>query len=405
MSPKKGKLKFNSTEESPLGSGNNTSSVAAFSQTLHPITKANCTICHGVNEAPLHAVDDAQQAHDAVVNAGKVNMSNPGQSRMVLKLINENHNCGTNCASWAAQMETAITTWNSMLANNGNNNGDDEPNRTADSPPLITILDPNNNMDNGTLVLDPESGSLVAPMVAGVDGEIDFIHVPDNGANLANNDATAGIGYINFNSTISDNYKVYGFVDAPGNGDNSFHIKIDNGAYNEWHITETEGFEWRELTNTANQNPVSIFLPAGNGHIFEVRQREDGTKISQVVVTNDPNVDLNAVSTAVIGTLTYDLSMHLNQNIQFQIDVQEFDDFSYKFSNPRMLTNGANVYVKDIKIYINRNWNAQHSTYTVVDKIVTPADSSLSPHSMIVLKDLGPQFDLVGFSFEILTVQ
>src|SRR5690606_12471936 len=87
----------NGTGNSQTGGGTGTttqglSSVQAFSQTMHPITRARCINCHGSFQQPLHAVADATAAHDAIMNTGEVNFSNPAQSRMALKLT-EGHNC------------------------------------------------------------------------------------------------------------------------------------------------------------------------------------------------------------------------------------------------------------------------------------------------------------------------
>jgi len=306
-------------------------------------------------------------------------------------------------------MEAAVTDWKDQMEQQGgntnnNNNGDLV---TDESGYLGQELDPNNAMDNGTIGFATDGATLVAPMVVGDDGGTKYIWVPNgNGGNLQNNNNAAGIGYLQFNLSGSDSYKVYGLVNSPGNADDSFHIRVNQGQYAQWHTGQTSGFEWREVTDTAAMNPMNFFIPAGNGHTLEVRQREDGTKISKIVISNDPNVNLNDVSGALIGTLNYDLSALLGGvAIQFQIDFQEFDMYSYKFTNPRFILNGRSVEVKNIKLLVNNQYNPQHSTYTIVDKIVTPADPSASSSAMIVLKDQGLMLDRISFSFEELQLQ
>lgn len=422
---KKSGLKFESSTSNPVednnnnntgGTNTNTSgtnvSIQAFGSTVHPLTRARCVNCHGSFQQPLHAVADVTQAHDSVVNSFKVNFDNIPSSRMVAKLRDEAHNCwSANCDADATEMEDAITDWKAQIdavtggTTGGTTTTPDPMMTTVESRTLIEELDPNNAKDNGTMILEAESASLRAPMVRGVDNGLNYIHViNNNGAALANNNAAAGIGFLNFDNAFSDSYKIYALVDAPGNADNSFHIRVDNGNYQEWHITQTAGFEWREVSNTANQNPVSFFIPSGNGHILEVRQREDGTKISRFVISNDPNINLQDVSSAVVTTITYDISNLVGTMATFSIDIQEYDMYSYKLSNPT-ITSNARVRVKSIKPLINGAYNPQHATYTLIDTTTLGGTSVLSPRALIALKDQGPMIDRLSFSFEIIQRQ
>lgn len=421
--PKKKQLAMTDNSQSNTSSnnstGNNTGnnsgsadSVAIFSATVHPITTVRCVNCHSPDTlgiGPFHAHSDATTAHDAIMTSGKVNMNNPSQSRLVRKIVDENHNCWSDCAANSMEMENAIVDWKNQMEqqSGGSSNNNQNGLVTDESGYLALELDPNNAMDNGTIGMATDGATLVAPMVVGDDGGTKYIWVPNgNGGNLPNNNNAAGIGYIQFNLSGSDSYKIYGLVNSPTGSDDSFHIRVNQGQYAQWHTGTTDGFEWREVTDTAGMNPTNFFIPAGNGHTLEVRQREDGTKISKVVISNDPNVNLNDVSGALIGTLTYDLSALLNGvAVQFQIDFQEFDMYSYKFENPRFILNGRSVYVKDIKLLVNNFYNPQHSTYTIVDKVVSPADPNASPSAMIVLKDQGLQLDRISFSFEMLQLQ
>lgn len=394
------------------GGASNQDSVNIFSTTLHPITTMRCATCHspdGLQISPFHGHSDAGQAHEALMSAAKVNLDTPANSRVVRKLIEELHNCWSgDCAADAAVIESAIDDWKAQMdALGGSNNNNNNNGLTTDESQYLALeLDPNQAMDNGTIGINTDGATLVTPMVTGDDNGTQYIWVPNgNGGLLQNNNNAAGIGYAQFNLSGSDSYKIYGYVDAPTNSDNSFHIRVNQGQYAEWHIEPTNGFEWREVTDTNNMNPFNFFIPAGNGHTLEIRQREDGTKISKVVISNDPNVNLNDVSDALVGTLSYDLSAILGVNVQFEIDFQEFDMYSYKFMDPRFVLNGYSVYVRNVQLLVNGSFNPQHSTYTIIDKTVTPADPSASQFSMIVLKDQGLQLDRISFSFEALQLQ
>jgi hypothetical protein len=276
---------------------------------------------------------------------------------------------------------------------------------TGESRTIMEELDPNNAMAVGDIVLEANSASLKAPMVAGVAGADTYIHVPNgNGGNLANNNNAAGSGYLNFDVSASDNYKVYAYVDAPNNTDNSFHVKVNNPNYAEWHIPLTSGFEWREVTTTANNDPVEFFIPAGNGNVVEFRQREDGTKVSRIVISSDPNINLNDLGNAVQAVISYDLSSIVGVPATLTVEISEYDMYSYKLSNPT-ITSNFRLRVKDLKPLINGQYNPQHATYTLVDTTTLGGTTLLSPRALIALKDQGNTIDRLSFSFEILQAE
>ncbi|MGZ6287792.1 MAG: hypothetical protein ACXWQO_06370 [Bdellovibrionota bacterium] len=91
------------------------SSVAAFTATVYPIVTAHCNSCHSSTNLPFFATANAQNSHDALVTAGKVNLDNPALSRMVLRLSADMHNCWTNCAANATEMQNAIASWKTKI--------------------------------------------------------------------------------------------------------------------------------------------------------------------------------------------------------------------------------------------------------------------------------------------------
>ena len=94
-----------------------------FSTTVYPLMRANqCANCH-VDPTPLPAIipsvpplmadENVTDAYNAVVTNQKVSLSNPSNSRLVLKPREENHNCGgaVLCEEFAVAMEAAIQSW------------------------------------------------------------------------------------------------------------------------------------------------------------------------------------------------------------------------------------------------------------------------------------------------------
>ncbi|OOZ39551.1 ATPase [Solemya pervernicosa gill symbiont] len=82
-----------------------------FASYVHPLLSSYCAGCHADDSAtpqsPFFAQDDIEAAYDAV--STKIDLDNPANARLVLRLRNEFHNCWDDCDSNADEMEAAIT--------------------------------------------------------------------------------------------------------------------------------------------------------------------------------------------------------------------------------------------------------------------------------------------------------
>lgn len=384
-------------------------SVNAFKSTVYPITRSYCVSCHSVQE-PLHAADDVAEAHKAVISGAKVNFSNIPSSRLVAKLRDTNHNCWSDCAENAAEMQQAIEEWNKAVKAAGvpDTGPADTAVYTAESLPLEQeFMDQSNMANSNTVKLEIEAAMLRAPMVlTRPNGEEPYLSVPNNGANatLANNDANAGTATFNFTVPASaTNYRVWAYVHGPANEDNSFHVNVRNtttnasvsGGYRTFEPAVSTRMNWILVNQVANMN-----LVRGTTYSVEFRQREDGARLGGVIITADPAFNGTEIGDFLGITLSYDLSHILQTPSSFQIDVIEYDPYSYKFSKPRIVAGSQSVYVKGVKLLLNGHYGPQQSTYTLVDKIISPADPILSTYSMVILKDQGMASDKIQFSFD-----
>jgi hypothetical protein len=79
---------------------------------VHALLTTYCSQCHSdsaaVPQSPYFASDDIGVAWDAAIS--KIDLDNPANSRFVLRLRQESHNCWNSCPSDAQQMEDAIAT-------------------------------------------------------------------------------------------------------------------------------------------------------------------------------------------------------------------------------------------------------------------------------------------------------
>lgn len=100
-------------------------SVQAFSTTAFPLLRQHCEECHAGTGpgTPAIAHLDPTTAHAAVVDHQKVNLSNPGSSRLVRRLVSDFHYCWGDCVTDGAMMQAAIEAWAQAVAASGAGGG------------------------------------------------------------------------------------------------------------------------------------------------------------------------------------------------------------------------------------------------------------------------------------------
>lgn len=129
-----------------------------------------------------------------------------------------------------------------------------------------------------------ESGSRVPPMQVGSQSgppSTGYVWVP-NGAGFG------GIATLITPVPHPGNYAVWGRVNAPSGNDDSFYVSANLGPSATWAITNTTatGWAWSTVRHSGSTSP---FLFEMNGADFiQIKQREDGTKLDRIIVTNDP---------------------------------------------------------------------------------------------------------------------
>jgi hypothetical protein len=382
--------------------------IEVFSNTVWSITKNRCAGCHGSLQQPLHGSSDLNTAYNAIIDSHKVNFSNPSTSRLVLKLRDENHNCWSNCEDNSNEILEQINQWVTARENSQTEPSEESSESsltTVESSTLEDLLSSTGN--SGMIKLDAQSAMLQSPMTRGQSGDTSYLYVSGTGVLKRVDDSSAGMAFLNFSSMKTATYKMWALVDARANSDDSFYIKVNDSSYAEWHIPATNGFEWREVTNTTRRNPTNFFIPQGDSNRVEVRQREDGTKIGAIVFTDDFDQSPDSFDLGTSVTLSYDLSNMVNlpaNSVRLEIDCREFDEYTYQFSSPKIITNNR-IRVKGMKLLINGNYNPQHATYNFVDKVVSSVDSSVSSSSLLAIKENGNNADRFSFSFEVLELE
>ncbi|HEY7752977.1 MAG TPA: LamG domain-containing protein, partial [Steroidobacteraceae bacterium] len=85
-------------------------SSALFGSTVYPLLTQYCSRCHSSGattpQSPFFAEGDVDVAYAAV--RAKINLDTPADSRLVVRLRDEFHNCWTDCATAANAMQAAV---------------------------------------------------------------------------------------------------------------------------------------------------------------------------------------------------------------------------------------------------------------------------------------------------------
>lgn len=84
-----------------------------FATTIYPLVEDYCQDCHSSSadtaQQPYFADADISVAYEALRSSGKIDLTTPANSRLVLRLGEEFHNCWSDCSANADAMEQAIT--------------------------------------------------------------------------------------------------------------------------------------------------------------------------------------------------------------------------------------------------------------------------------------------------------
>ena len=102
----------------PGDSKNFPADTALFSSTVYPLLTTYCASCHtdsaAVPQSPFFASDDIDAAYAAAQT--RIDLETPENSRFVIRLGNEFHNCWGDCTSNANEMQAAIQTFSDGIS-------------------------------------------------------------------------------------------------------------------------------------------------------------------------------------------------------------------------------------------------------------------------------------------------
>ena len=124
-------------------------------------------------------------------------------------------------------------------------------------------------------------------MVVGADAQASggkYIWVPEGKGTLFDPAATGGEILYRFTVPIADTYAVWGRVLV--NGGDSFFVEMDDNVPLLWSTQNGQGNWVWDQVHEGSTAPVRFTLTTET-HTLRIKQREDGTKLDQILITND----------------------------------------------------------------------------------------------------------------------
>lgn len=377
-------------------------SLEAFSQTVHPLLVKYCAGCHQTVAAPYIAAADAQEAQDAIIETGKVDFAEPSASRLVMRLAHDQHNCWSpDCAGDGRELLAAISKWIDLAKITA------EREVITGMSAELGLADAETRMVNGgpgTFQIEGESATLSAPMVIANDANAaggKYVAVTSVvNATLADTDATAGKATYAVNITAPGKYFIWGKVSAPNTNDRSFHVNVDGGPYAAWIIPVAAGYQWDQVSNTNATVDMSYDLTAG-AHKIEVRQRQDGTRLDQLVVTDIATFNATTdLAPKPINVLKFDVSAAAGAaGTYVELEISKLDEFSYKVKSPKLIST-TNMHVHGMHLYINGRESPSTVTFESVDVDIPAPGGLISPAASVLLIDKSEIEDKFSISFD-----
>jgi hypothetical protein len=130
--------------------------------------------------------------------------------------------------------------------------------------------------------IEAETGELNYPMVISENSDVSaggYIWVPNGGG-------SDGYAEYTFEIQESGDYVFWGRALSSSGTDNSFYVSVDNSESIRWNTKVGEDWIWDPMNSDNASLPIIFYLDEGT-HSLIIKQREDGTKLDKILITND----------------------------------------------------------------------------------------------------------------------
>jgi hypothetical protein len=136
---------------------------------------------------------------------------------------------------------------------------------------------------NDLITLEAESGRLTAPMIVASDSSAlngKFVQVPEGAGNNTNDSSNGGPGQVQFTINIpqSGTHVLWARTIAPNSASDSFYVTRNGALLKKWSAPVSTTWKWSKI--------AKFSLSAGTVNLA-FRQREDGAKLDQIILTTN----------------------------------------------------------------------------------------------------------------------
>jgi hypothetical protein len=150
----------------------------------------------------------------------------------------------------------------------------------------MTVLVSPATVERAILEAEAEEGRLKQPMeirsaTSASGGR--YVIAPEGSGNNYNDATNGGPGEVAFSLNIPQGgrYALWARTIAPDFGSNAFYVTSGERLISAWNVPLSNGWKWTKIAD--------LFLGAGTFSLT-FRQREDGTSLDKVLITNDLNL-------------------------------------------------------------------------------------------------------------------
>jgi hypothetical protein len=142
------------------------------------------------------------------------------------------------------------------------------------------------------LWLEAEAGIVHTPMAVGMYNNTPqgrYVWVPQGEGDAL--DPSQAMGYVEYSITVPEagDYVIWGRVNAGSKATKSFFVAVDEGPYIQWDTPVQSGattWVWDPVSHQGGEDAAVFTLAAGT-HTLIIKQREDGTKLNKLLITNN----------------------------------------------------------------------------------------------------------------------
>jgi hypothetical protein len=143
------------------------------------------------------------------------------------------------------------------------------------------------------IMLEAEDGQPSAPMQVLSDSQASsgyYVEVPPEARNLVQAELDGGWAEYVFDVPVAGNYAIWGRVQSKDVHHNGFYLSMDSQPFVDWETAMGgEGrWVWSALKKSQESNPLLFALEKGQ-HILTIKQKDDGTRIDQILITGRPD--------------------------------------------------------------------------------------------------------------------